>query len=202
MKLFDFIGAKGYEILHAVDPQGWDALGDLDGSPRGQTWVPQRVRRVRPSKREGFRPSDAPYACMSSILVFRRSAVDALRDILDAHGELLPLEDEEAVELYVYNPRSLRALDHAKSGGLRNEQGLLDVVYRHVFFPSVVEGVDIFRQTENRGGNIYLSERFLQRWKKAKLKGLDFKLAWDSDLPPDQQPNVAKSKPVKMSTIK
>lgn len=202
MKLFDFIGAKGYEILHAVDPQGWDALGDLDGSPRGQTWVPQRVRRVRPSKREGFRPSDAPYACMSNILIFRRSAVDALRDILDAHGELLPLEDEEAVELYAYNPRVLDAFDQVLSKGPRDEYGKLEAATHAVFIPSIVDQADIFKAGSGRAKEIYLSERFLQRWKKAKLKGLDFFLAWDSDLPPDQQPNVAKSKPVKMSTIK
>lgn len=202
MKLNEFIGAKGYEILHAVDAQGWDVLTELDGSPRGRTWIPPRVRRVRPSNREGFRPSDAPYPCMSSILVFRHSAVDALRDLLDAYGELLPLEDEGGVELYVYNPRVLEAFDQVLSKGPRDEHGNLEAATRPVFIPSIVEGVDIFKAGSGRAKEIYLSERFLQRWKKAKLKGLDFTLAWDSDLPPDQQPNVWTSKPVKMSTIK
>jgi hypothetical protein len=67
---------------------------------------------------------------------------------------------------------------------------------------TVVNGVDIFRQAQARGGCTYVGEGFLQRWKKAKLKGLDFILAWDSDLPPDQQPNVWTSKPVKMSSIR
>ncbi|MBK9264745.1 MAG: hypothetical protein IPM54_33795 [Polyangiaceae bacterium] len=135
---------------------------------------------------------------MTGILVFRRSAVDALRDMLDAFGELLPLEDEGGVELFAYNPRALEALDHVQSKGWRNDKGTLDVVGRHVFFPSVVEGVDIFRQKDKPRGVIYLSDRFVQRWKQAKLKGLDFILAWDSELPPEKQPNVWTSKPIKL----
>jgi hypothetical protein len=102
----------------------------------------------------------------------------------------LPLEDEGGVELLVYNPRALEALDHERTVGSRDENGLVYIPYNHVFFPSVVEGVDVFRQAEEGLGNVYLSERFVQRWKQAKLKGLDFILAWDSDLPPEAQPNV------------
>jgi len=51
---------------------------------------------------------------------------------------------------------------------------------------------------EKRAGGIYLSERFIQRWKQAKLKGLDFIVAWDSDLPPEAQPTVWASEPIKL----
>jgi hypothetical protein len=202
MRIYDYHQTTGYEILQTADGEAFAVLDRINGKPVSKRWKPVRVRRVRASARQGCRPSDAPFAYMSGVLVFRRSAVDALRDILDVHGELLPLEDEDGAELYAYNPRVLEALDYSQSEGHHSPRGELAVVTRHVFLPSVVEGVDIFRQKEDRRGSIYLSERFLQRWKKAKLKGLDFKLVWDSDLPPDQQPNPWKSKPVKMSTIK
>ena len=202
MRIYDYQQTTGYEILHTADGEAFAVLDRLNGKRIGKRWKPVRVRRVRASSRQACRPSDAPATFMGGVLVFRRSAVDALRDILDAHGELLPLEDEGGVELYVYNPWPLDALDQELSVGYRNDEGRVCVADKHVFIPSVVEGVDIFRQKQERRGPIYLSERFLQRWKKAKLKGLDFKLAWDSDLPPDQQPNPWKSKPVKMSTIK
>jgi len=201
MRVFKYQGTTGYEMLHCVESEGTLVLLELDGSPRVKTWKPLRVRRVRPSKREGFRPSDSPFFS-TACLVFRRSAVDALHDMLDAHGELLPLEDEEGVELFAYNPKAIDALDHQLTQGSRYDNGRIKLPNNHVFIPSVLEGVDIFRQTKERATDTYLSERFLQRWKKAKLKGLDFILAWDSDLPPDQQPNVWLSKPVKMSTIK
>ncbi len=202
MYVYNYICRKGYEILHIIDEEGSERLDRLNGQPVGKKWKPVRVERVRVNRREAGRPSDAPFAFVSHILVFRRAAVDALRDILDAHGELLPLEDKDGVELFAYNPRALEALDQERTQGSRDENGRIELPNNHVFIPSVVEGVDIFRQAENQGGDIYLGERFLQRWKEAKLKGLDFKLAWDSDLPPEAQPNVWTSKPVKMSTIK
>jgi len=188
MQLYEYRQSTGYEMLHCIDER-WEILLELDGTPVASNWKPLRVRRVRATRREAFRPSDSPYYSGHG-LVFRRSAVDALRDILDAHGELLPLEDEGGVELFAYHPRALDALDQLQSKGWRNEEGQLDVVGKHVFFPSVVQGVDIFKLAEKRAGTIYVSDRFVQRWKQAKLKGLDFILAWDSDLPPEAQPTV------------
>ena len=201
MRIFEYLGSTGYEILHCANGPDWEIFAEFDGTPRAKTWKPVRVRRVRPSNREGFRVSDSPFYGLETIM-FRRSAVDRLRDMLEVHGELLPLEDEDGVELYAYNPWVIDGLDHERTQGSRDDHGRISVANNHVFIPSVVEGVDIFKQKCDRAGSIYLSERFLQRWKKAKLKGLDFILAWDSDLPPDQQPNVWISKPVKMSTIK
>ena len=130
------------------------------------------------------------------------AAVDALRDILEAHGELLPLQDEGGVELFAHNTWALDAFDHERTDGSRDENGRISNANKHVFIPSVVEGVDMFKQAKERAGQIYVSERFLSRWKQAKLKGLDFNLVWDSDLPPEAQPNTWTSKPVKLSTIK
>ncbi|HRI71552.1 MAG TPA: hypothetical protein PK156_45275 [Polyangium sp.] len=200
MRFYDHIGTTGYEVLHCSNER-WEEFLELDGTPRASTWKPIRVRRVRPSRREGFRPSDSP-AYGGECLIFRRSAVDALRDMLDAHGELLPLEDEDGVELFAHNTWALDAFDHERTVGSRDENGRISLANNHVFIPSVVKDVDIFKQACPRAGNIYVSERFLQRWKQAKLKGLDFILAWDSDLPPEAQPNVWTSKPVKLSTIK
>ena len=197
MRFHKYIGSTGYEILHCVDVEGWEIFSEFDGNSRSKTWKPVRVRRVRPSSRERFRPSDSPYFG-SDCLMFRRSAVEALRDMLDAHGELLPLEDEDGVELFVHNTWALDALDHERTQGSRDANGRIEMANVHVFIPSVVEGVDIFKQTCHRAGSIYVSDRFLQRWKQAKLKGLDFRVAWDSDLPPEQQPNVWLSKPIKL----
>ncbi len=197
MQLNEFIVSKGYEILHCVDSEGWEIFRSLNGKPIAKKWKPLPVRRVRMSLREGFRPSDSPY-CGSHVLIFRRSAVDALREILDADGELLPLEDEGGIELFAYNPRALDALDQVLSKGPRDENGKLESATRPVFIPSIVQGIDIFKLAVERAGDIYVSDRFLARWKQAKLKGLDFKLAWDSDLPAEQQPNVWTSKPVKL----
>jgi hypothetical protein len=197
MRFHNYINTTGYEILHCVDDDGWEILSELNHKPAADSWKPIRVERVRGSLREGFRASDSPYRG-SHCLVFRRSAVDALRDMLDTHGELLPLEDKDGVELWLFHPRSIDALDQEKTQGSRLPDGRIELPRIHVFIPEKVKGVDIFKLVAARAGGIYLSERFLQRWKQAKLKGLDFYLIWDSELPPDQQPNKYTSKPVKL----
>ncbi len=197
MRVYDYSPSKGYEMLDFYEGDDWQTLANLNGEPRAHTWKALRVRRVRMTARAAFRPSDCPYHAGGTI-VFRRTAVDALRDILETHGELLPVKDDGGVELFVYNPRALEALDHERTRGSRDEGGKVYLANNHVFIPSVVEGVDIFRQARERYAPIYLSDRFLQRWKQAKLKGLDFTLAWDSDLPPEAQPNVWTSKPIKL----
>jgi hypothetical protein len=197
MRFHSYLSSTGYEIINCMNWEGYEAFSKLNEKPASKDWKPVPVRRVRPSLREGFRASDGPF-CGSEILIFRRSAVDALRDMLDAHGELLPLEDEGGVKLWAFHPRSIDALDQEKTQGSRLPDGRIELPRIHVFVPEKVEGVDIFKLAAPRAGGIYLSERFLQRWKQAKLKGLDFYLAWDSDLPPDQQPNVWTCKPVKL----
>ncbi len=57
----------------------------------------------------GVSPVRLPYHAGGTI-VFRRTAVDTPRDILDAHGELLPVKEDGGVELFVYNARALDAL--------------------------------------------------------------------------------------------
>jgi YD repeat-containing protein len=197
MQFHEFDRTTGYEVLECVDNDAWfDILLALDGSSRAANWKPFRVRRVGKARKRPFRPSDSPYEGTYA-LFFRRSAVDALRDILDAHGELLPLEDEGGVELFLYNPRAIEALDQVLSIGSRDENGKLESASRPVFIPSVVEGVDIFKLAVPRAGTIYVSDRFVQRWKQAKLEGLDFKVVWDSDwpLPEPEPPEVAKPPP-------
>jgi hypothetical protein len=197
MRFHSYLSSTGYEILHCVDREGWGIFTKLDDKPVSTSWKPLRVRRVRGSLREGFRASDSPYYG-TEILIFRRSAVNALRDMLDTHGELLPLDDEGGVELWAFHPRTIDALDQEKTQGSRLPDGRIELPRIHVFLPEKVEGVDIFKRAAPRAGGIYLSERFLQRWKQAKLKGLDFYLIWDSELPPEQQPNKGTSKPVKL----
>lgn len=198
MQIFNYMRTPGYEMLRPIDDDGFDRFDRVNGKPQSKKWKPIRVQRIRATRREAGRPSDSPFVFASGVMVFRRSAIDALRDILDNYGELLPLQDAEGVELYAYNPRALDALDHVLTRGSRDARGLISLARHHVFFPSMVEGVDIFRLKEEKAGSIYVGEKFLQRWKQAKLKGLDFYLAWDSELPPDQQPNVWTSKPVKL----
>jgi hypothetical protein len=82
------------------------------GKPRAATWKPIAVCRVRADERQAFNLSDFPWLG-SDALVVRRAAVDALRDLLDAIGEVLPQSIDDGIELFVLNARVIDALDEA-----------------------------------------------------------------------------------------
>ncbi|HRI71758.1 MAG TPA: hypothetical protein PK156_46315, partial [Polyangium sp.] len=165
------MNATGYEIINTHSYEDLQALNGLHGPSRMNNWTPPRVQRVCATRRGGNKPSDLPHSGLAFIL--RRSAVEALQDILEAHGELLPLATNDGVELYVFNPRFvLDAIDRERSTLEYVPESTTIWVKEYVFIESVIRGIDIFHDTF--GYNLtYFSDRFVERVKKAKLKGTE-----------------------------
>lgn len=168
---------EGYEWINCVKPADYEVFAGFDGSSRGATWRPIPVRRVRADEHHEVKPSDFPWLG-SDALVMRRSAVDALRDILDANGELLPLSTDDGVELFVLNARVLDALDEPNSS-LMKFPGTNRImrIKKVAFVTSVVKGADMFR-LPLRASSTYVSERFVERVNAAGLCGLVFSKVW------------------------
>jgi hypothetical protein len=178
--IYKRLNAKGYEIINTVN--GYDddeALRNLYGPSRKHDWKPILVQRDRATKRGAFKSADLPYD--HDVLVLRRLAVDALRDILDAHGEVLPLATEDGVELFVFNPRFvIDAIDQERSHIERPEGTTLVQIRTYVFIESAIRGIDVFRLSFG-DSRLYFSARFVERVKAAKLKGTEFIKLWSSD---------------------
>jgi uncharacterized protein DUF1629 len=179
MVIFTPLRRKGYELIDELTSDEYDVFESLDGTSRKANWKPIRVKRVRAYWNEACRPADFPWLG-SDALIMRRSAVDALRDILDAHGELLPLETDDGIELYVFNVRVIDALDETRSE-VEKFQGTNRISYlgKIAFIPSAIHGVDMFK-IPMRVSSTYLSERFVERVQGAKLTGLTFIEEWSS----------------------
>ncbi len=170
-------GAEDFECVNTVADQDYEVFLQFDGRPRASAWKPIAVRRVRADDRQGFIPSDFPWLG-SHALIMRRSAVDALRDILDANGEVLPLSTDDGVELSVLNARIVDALDEANSS-LMKFPGTNRImrITKVAFVASKIEGLDLFR-LPHRASSTYVSERFVERVKAAGLRGLVFNKVW------------------------
>jgi hypothetical protein len=168
---------EGYEWVNCVNQEDYEVFAGFDGSPRRGDWRPISVRRVRADEQHEFRQSDFPWLG-SDALVMRPSAVEALRDILDANGEVLPLSTDDGVELFVLNARVIDALDEANSS-LMKFPGTNRImrIKKVAFVASAIEGVDLFR-LPHRASSTYVSERFVERVKKAGLRGLVFNKVW------------------------
>ena len=178
--IYNRLSAKGYEIINTVN--GYDddeVLRNLCGPSRKETWKPILVQRDVPGRYKKVKIADLPFTY--SALVLRSSAVEALRDILEAHGEVLPLATLDGTELFVFNPRFvIDALDTERSTLERIPETNIVLIRKHVFIESMVRHVDIFRIPIGPREKFF-SDRFVERVKKAKLKGTDFIKLWSSD---------------------
>lgn len=165
--IFEPLVGEGFEWVNASDERDYEVFLTFDGKPRGRTWQPLVVRRVRADERQALKPSDFPWLG-SHALVMRRKSVDALRDILDAHGELLPLATEDGVELSVFNARVVDALDEARSSVMRFPG--TDRIMRIktiAFVESAIRNVDIFR-LPHRASSTYVTVRRTPRIRSSR----------------------------------
>lgn len=170
-------GAEDFECVNTVNDEDYEVFLQFDGKRRASTWKPIAVRRVRADEHQASHPSDFPWLG-SHALIMRRSAVDALRDILDANGEVLPLSTEDGVELFVLNAHVIDALDEARAS-LMKFPGTNRImrIKKVAFVASAIEGIDLFR-LPHRASPTYVSERFFKRVKAAGLRGLVFNKVW------------------------
>jgi hypothetical protein len=108
----------------------------------------------------------------------RRSAVDALRGMLEANGEILPLSTKDGVELFVFNSQVIDALDRPNSSlMLFPGTDRIMRIKKLALVGSQIVGAGLFR-LPHRGSATYVTSRFVERYEAAGLKGLTFNHAW------------------------
>lgn len=180
MDIYEPLVSEGYEWVNCYDDADYEVFLALDGSPQAERWRPIKVQRVRADDRQDFKPSDFPWLGAHA-LVMRKRAVEALREVLEAHGEVLPLVTEDAVELSVFNARVVDALDEERSNIMRfpGTNRIMRIV-KVAFIESALRGVDVFR-LPHRASSTYVSQRFVDRVNESGLLGLEFKKVWSSN---------------------
>lgn len=172
----------GYECIELVDFNAVD-LNQMvaRGSPLAKDWTPIKVRRGHPtSNKKKAKEADFPWYGGGAHMVLRRRAVDALRPFLDKYGELLPLEDEDGVELFLFNClKIVDALDRENSEITYFDDGeKIMWIDKYSLRPNVVGNLEMFRLTQGGISNIYVSQVFVDAVKGAKLVGLKFNAIW------------------------
>ena len=172
--------AYDHECINCLDDNDYEIFNKLDGSSKLDAWRPIRVDLGPADERQKGLPSDFPWLG-SHALVMRHKAVAILRDILDAHGELLPLVTDDGVELQAFNARTVDALDQGRASVMRfPSSNRIMYIERVAFIEPAIRGLDIFR-LPHRGSPTYVSQRFVERVAEGGLVGLDFDEAWRSD---------------------
>jgi len=164
------------ELCHPVD-EAFEMLDQLlNGQPRKTGWVPLPMELIQEDEGRPLRQVDCPW-CTDCVLLFRQQAVEKLRPILEAHGELLAING--AVELQLFNATCvLDALDEGVSSIARFRSGGILEIRRYAFRAEVLGEYHLFKIPNWRVSPIYVSDVFVDAWTSANLRGLTFKEIW------------------------
>ncbi|MCX6952661.1 MAG: hypothetical protein NTV51_10930 [Verrucomicrobia bacterium] len=180
MKVFHALGREKHELVYPDDTDTLVAL--LDGTPRGNAWVPPRVSLVTEDEDGApLQRSQSPWLCMSYALTFRGSAITQLRGYLSEIGEILPLECDDG-PLFIWQPLTVvAALDAAASDISRFPDGRLMRIRRHVFLADKLTGIDAFKVPDDRGFTTFLTERAVKIISRVVGTDIDFHLLWSNE---------------------
>lgn len=172
------IGSANCELCQPVNESDFETISRLvDGTPRADEWRPIEMEIIREDEGKRLVESDAPWFG-SDALMLRPSATTALLALLRRSGELLTLRTHDA-QLCVFNPRRLcDALDVETSSLTRFKSGRIMSIDRFAFRADAVRGIDAFKISDLRVSPTFVSQQFVDSWRGAGLRGIDFELKW------------------------
>ena len=145
------------------------------GEPMAESWRPVEVAVFVDTRRDAhLPPSDFP-SLGGLALVFSARAVEALADLLEGRGELLPLACEEG-EYHGFNVTRLSdALDEERSEfKYFSDREIMDIE-RYEFVPERLAGETIFKLPQIPEMYEYVTDPLVERVREQGLTGF----AWD-----------------------
>ena len=179
LKIFVPENEEGFELAQPVADDDFALLHSLiDGTPREGSWTPMPMRIISKERRRSLRRSDSPWL-LDDMLILRPQAAEALKPFLLNHGELLPLQCEQA-ELVVFNVlRVVDGLDESASAFTRFRSGRIMLIDKHVFRKQAIQELHAFKITSLKPSPLFVSAEFVERWHAAGLKGIEFRQVWE-----------------------
>lgn len=166
-----------YDNLEPINEITIDEIQTFDGRSHVKDWRVLPVQRLEPEKR--LELSDAPGFF---IPVFSRRALECLKPLIDKNVEFLPLDFKEN-EYYGINVITvLDAINYERSIYKTFSDGKKIMRFKkYAFLTEVVDGIPIFKITDERKRWSFVSEEFKQVVEENHLTGFIFKLIWDSE---------------------
>ncbi len=120
----------------------------------------------------------------SHIPVFNRKAVNALADMLEGNGELLPITCD-GEDYFLFNvTRVVDTLNEENSQVKRFSSGRIMYIVRYSFFPNRLVGLKVFKIPQAVLMDVLVTDDFVERVKATKLKGFECRLVWTDEKNP------------------
>lgn len=119
---------------------------------------------------------------IAAIPTFSEHAIHRLGPMLSDHGEFAPIQMDEPVKYFGFNPTTVvDILDESRSEIVRFSSGRVMAVDRHVLLACVKQLPPIFKIPQSRRNTTYVNEAFVARVKATGLTGFKFNLLWDDE---------------------
>lgn len=178
MRIYTFSVPGQHEWILPVDSGDFETFFSLDGRPQTE-WNEPAMQIVRDADNgEPVMYSDFPWLGEHAP-VLRPPAVNALRKVLDTHGELLPLRCAETV--WLFNATwVIDALDEVQSQIARFDNGDILAIERYVFSPAVIGSLEMFKLPV-RSSPVFVTDKFVARVADARLEGVSFQFLWTNE---------------------
>ncbi len=174
MSVYKTTRLTGCELCHPINQSDFETIiVQINGELRKSHWKPIWMRLVQEDEGKRLIEADAPWLGPHG-LIFKESATNVLKTLLEENGELLPLVCDGG-PLWIFNPtRVVDALDEANSKLKRFKSGGIMMIDKHVFREKIVRDLHIFKIPNLRSSPVFVSQRFVDLWKSTGLIGLDF----------------------------
>lgn len=178
-RIYKIASSEKHELCHPVDENDFERINQLiNGAPRKSQWNSPKMELIKEDEGDSLLTSDSPWLG-SHAPIFRPNAIDRIGHLLTRHGELLPLDCVE--KLFVFNCTSIvDALDEEKSKVIRFNNGKLMMINKFAFIIPIIKDICIFKLPNLRVNPVLVSQEFVDVWRSADLKGLEFNLIWEN----------------------
>ena len=177
--------ANNYQGL-IITQGNWRPFSDLfNGLPVSRPWT--NVTFGWDPDVSRLPKGDCPLL-FTHIPVFTTRAVDALSDLLESNGELLPIVIS-GEKYFLFNvTRVIDALDESRSEIIRFDDFEIMDIEVHCFFPEKIGDAAVFKIPQMVTSDVFVTDVFVDRVKSARLKGFKFPLLWSSEYKVEHEP--------------
>lgn len=172
--------SEAYQAIRPFALADFDRLRRFEGRPLKQSWIPARVDLFREATSFHRQiPGDFPYLT-AGVPVFTPKSLTTLADLLELHGEILPLQSKDG-DFFAYNVTSvIDCLDVPNSQVARFDDGGIMDVKRYAFVPERLTAIPIFKIPQFPRSDVYVTDEFVKRVKDQGLIGFRFRHLWSS----------------------
>ncbi|MGD9153956.1 MAG: hypothetical protein PVG90_00435 [Bacillota bacterium] len=162
--------ANDYKNLVPLNSIDVDVINNINLKTVASSWKPIEFKFIGKGKR-----GDCPTLVLH-LPVFSENAINMLNDLIVDNVEYLPINCPGKVKYWCVNVlKSIDCINFEKSKVIRFSSGRIMAFDKYVFKnDDLFKNVNIFKIPDLKNSDVFVSENFVEKVKKADLEGFEF----------------------------